>query len=179
MTVISIPFHGEHVDTRRWTSVIVGLIGAVLIIRPGWDVFHWAACLPLVMALCSALYHVTTPLLGVRDNPVKTLYFTGLMGTAILGLGMPFVWLTPKPLEWLLMAVAGMLGLGGHYLLIQAFNLGSTPFLSPFLYSYLIWAILYDYILFNHLPSIWMATGGSAIIAAGFYIYLREYRALR
>jgi drug/metabolite transporter (DMT)-like permease len=179
MTILAIPFHGERVDSRRWAAVIVGFIGAVLMIRPGWGVFQWAACLPLVMALCSALYHVTTPLLGVRDNPVKTLYYTGLLGTVTFGMGMPFVWVTPKPLEWLMMAAVGILGLSGHYLLIQAFNRGPTPLLSPFLYTYLIWAVLYDYIFFNHLPGIGMVTGGTAIIAGGIYIYFRELKSSR
>lgn len=179
MTVLAIPFHGEHVDSRRWAAVIIGFIGAVLIIRPGWGVFQWAACLPLIMALCSAVYHVTTPLLGVRDNPVKTMYYTGLLGTGLLMPGMTFVWRTPQPLEWILMAAAGILGLAGHFLLIQAFNRGPTPVLSPYLYSYLIWALLYDYILFDHLPGIGMLTGGTAIIAGGMYIYLRELKAVQ
>ena len=179
MTVLAIPFHRERVDTRCWAAVIICFIGAVLTIRPGWSVFQWAACLPLVTALCSALYHLTTPLLGVRDNPVKTLYYTGLLGTMLFGPSMPFVWLTPQPLEWLLMAAAGILGLAGHYLLIQAFNRAPTPALSPYLYFYLIWALVYDYILFDHLPGIGTVTGGTFIIAGGMYMYLRGIKAFR
>jgi drug/metabolite transporter (DMT)-like permease len=174
MTVLSIPLHGARVDARRWLAVSVGFAGALIIIRPGWGLVHWAAFLPLVVALNSALYHLTTPILGQRDNPLKTLYYTGLVGSVLMALALPWVWRRPTMGHLAVMAVIGLLGLIGHFLLISAFNRAPTPALSPFLYSYLVWAVAYDYILFQHSPDLWLLAGAAAIIGGGMYLFYKE-----
>ena len=174
MTVLSIPLHRARVDARRWLAVSVGFAGALIIIRPGWGLVHWVAFLPFIVALNSALYHLTTPILGQRENPLKTLYYTGLVGSLLMAFALPWVWRRPTLGGLAIMAVASLLGLGGHYLLIRAFNQAPTPVLSPFLYSYLVWAVAYDYILFKHPPDLWLLAGAAAIIGGGMYLFYKE-----
>jgi len=178
MTVLSIPLHKEQVDRRRWLAVVLGFGGTVVIIRPGWGMVHWAAFMPLITAFCSALYHLSTPLLGWRDNPVKTIYFTAFMGTLLLSLSLPWVWINPSVVEWLLMAGAGLLGLTGHYLMIQAFSRAPAPALAPFIYTHLVWALTYGFLLFDYVPDMCMMIGSGAIVAGGLMVYHHEARTL-
>ena len=74
ITALSVPVLGEKVGWRRWTAVIVGGVGVVLVIRPGMGVVEWGALMALLMAFCSAVFHLTTPILGRTEDPVSTLY---------------------------------------------------------------------------------------------------------
>jgi drug/metabolite transporter (DMT)-like permease len=171
ITVLSAVILGEAVGARRWIAVMAGFAGVLLVMRPGAGVAGWAAALPLGSAVCSALYHVTTPLLARTEDPANTLHFVAL----VAGLGMlpvvPFFWSPIDAGGVLVIAAIGVLGTAGHFLLIRAFQATPASTLSPFLYVYLIWATLLGWLIFSNLPSVSTIVGALVIIACGLYVY--------
>lgn len=174
ITALSYPLLGEPVGVRRWSAVVVGLLGMLIIIRPGVAAFHWALLMPLVMAIASALYHTTTPLLARSEDPTGTLYFAGLAGSAVLALALPTVWQTPDWLGWVEMIGLGALGTIGHFLLIAGFRHGEAAAVSPFLYAHLLWASALGAAFFDEVPDAWTVTGALILVCAGMYVYRRE-----
>jgi len=175
VTALSVPLLGEMVGRRRWTAVAVGFVGALIIVRPGLGVMHWAVWLLLLMALGYALYQITTRMLSSTDDPITTLFFSGLVGAAAMTLVVPFFWQNPAtPEHWLMLASLGMLGAIGHYALIRSFEFAPVAVLAPLSYTALLWNTLFGYLAFGDLPDRWTVGGASILIATGIYIIYRE-----
>ena len=104
ITAFSIPILKEQVGWRRWAAIFVGFIGALIIIRPGGGGTHWAALLPLGSAVCYAIYQILTRIASKTDSTQTSLFWTSVFGVGVTSLFVPFVWITPTPFEWLLMA---------------------------------------------------------------------------
>lgn len=178
VTILSIPFLGEKVGWRRWSAILVGFAGVLVVIRPGFGVFHWALLLPLVTATCFAIYQILTRKLGAlpSERPLAMLFYMAFAGTIALSLMMPVYWQPVDNTAWLGMVTMGGLAAIGHMLLIRALGLASAVTLSPFIYTQLIWAIIIGYALFGDIPDHWMLLGGSIIIGSGLFVFYRESR---
>jgi len=174
ITAFSIPILKEQVGWRRWAAIFVGFIGAMIIIRPGGVGTHWAALLPLGSAVCYAIYQILTRIASKTDSTQTSLFWTSVFGVGVTSLFVPFVWITPTPIEWLLMAgLGGMYGVG-HYLLIRGLEMAPASRLSPFLYTQIIWATLFGVIFFGQFPDGITIAGAAVVIASGLYIWWRE-----
>lgn len=175
VTALSVPLLREPVGIRRWSAVAIGFIGALIIVRPGLGVVHWAAFVVLAVAFAYALYQITTRMLAATDDPLTTLFYSALVGAALLTLAVPFVWQTPaEPLEIALMVAVGAIGGFGHYLLIRAHGLTPVAVLAPLTYTSLLWNTAYGYAFFGDLPDQWTVTGAAILIATGLYVLYRE-----
>ncbi|MFQ5958608.1 MAG: DMT family transporter [Alphaproteobacteria bacterium] len=159
---------------RRWSAVIVGFVGALVIIRPGLGVAHWAVVLPLVTALCLSLYQITTRLLSTIDPPRTTFLYAGLVGALVMTAAVPFVWRPPSAAAWGLMACAGLLGGVGHYCLIKAYQRTAASVLAPFTFSTMLWVTLLGFIVFGDFPDGPTIAGALIIVASGAYVFYRE-----
>jgi drug/metabolite transporter (DMT)-like permease len=167
---------GETVGARRWVAVVAGFAGVLLVVRPGSGIIGWAALLPLVSALCSALYHLTTRVLARSEDPASTLYFIALVGGAGLSLAVPFFW-TPLTLPLALgLLVVGTLGTIGHFFIIRAFQLVPASTLSPFMYVYLVWAVVLGWLVFDDLPDLATLAGALVILGSGLYVWRHSGR---
>ena len=174
VTVLSIPLLGEKVRARRWTAVGVGLIGALVILRPGLGVMHWAAILPLSMAAVFALYQIATRVLSATDKPTSTLFYSAVVGTVGTSFFGPFFWQTPSAVDFALMVAVGALGGIGHYLLILAFQQAPASLLAPLVYVQIATSALVGYVAFGDLPDRYTVGGALLIAASGIYIVYRE-----
>ncbi|MEY4435463.1 MAG: hypothetical protein RL175_418 [Pseudomonadota bacterium] len=155
----------EHVSRMRWLLVLGGLLGALLIVRPGGSVHADAAWLPLSMVLVYAAFQILTSRMAKTENLVTMHIYTGWVGTAIASVLVLGVWTTDlTPFQWLLMVVVGFAGTLGHYLLIVAFSRAPASSVSPFLYSSIAFATLAGWLVFSHIPDKW-ATMGILLIA--------------
>lgn len=171
ITVLSGIVLGETIGVRRWLAVVAGFAGVLLVMRPGSGALGWAAVLPLVAAGCSALYHVTTPLLARTEDPAKTLHFMALVAGVGLLPVVPFFWTPFDGVAVIGIVAIGVLGTAGHFLLIRAFQSAPASTLSPFLYVYLVWATILGWLIFSDLPSVATIAGALVIIASGLYVY--------
>ncbi|MCG8360219.1 MAG: DMT family transporter [Kiloniellales bacterium] len=166
---------GERVGFPRWLAIAGGFGGVLIVIRPDVEM-HWAAVLPMLMALAWALYQIATRALAATDRAPTTLFFTGLCGVAVLTPATPLFWSELSLLEWALLGAAGLTGLGGHFLLIKAYAMAPAAVLAPFAYVQIVWAAILGWIVFGEVPDGGTIAGGAIVIASGLIILRMESR---
>lgn len=171
---LAVPMLGEKAGPRRWASVVCGLLGALVIIRPGFGLLHWAAIYPVLAAICYGSYQVLTRYLAPHDRPLTSLAYSAIGGAIIASFIAPMNWVTPQPVDWLWLAGLGLVGAMGQYAVVRAWSAAPASVLSPFNYTNLLWAVFYGYLLFNQLPDLWTVTGATIIVASGLYVMHRE-----
>ena len=170
IVALSGPILGERVSVKRWVAVLVGMVGASLVVRPGSDVFHWASLLTLLGAFFFALFNIATRVLGGFDRPLTTVLYTFVVSTALVSLAMPFVWVAPTAPQWLLFAATGLLGFAAHFSLARSLVLADASVVAPLHYVRLVWAIGIGLAIFGHVPDAWTLAGGGVIVASGLYV---------
>ena len=174
ITALSVPILKEHVDIHRWSAVAIGLVGVIIIIRPGGDLWHLASVMPLLGALFFALFQIITRLLAATERTHTTLFYTGLGGLAWSSLIVPFVWVTPSITHIFVFLSTGAMGAVAHLCMISAFDRAEASLLAPYNYTKLIWVSVLGYLIFNDVPSLDMWIGAIIIVSAGFYVLYRE-----
>jgi drug/metabolite transporter (DMT)-like permease len=175
IVALSGPILGERVGAARWMAVAVGMLGALLVVRPGSDVFAWASLLTLLGAFFFALFNIATRMLGGIDRPLTTVLYTFVVSTTLVSLAMPVVWVTPTAPQWLLFAVSGLLGFVAHFSMARSLTLADASAVAPLHYVRLLWAIAIGVIVFGELPGPWTLAGGALIVASGIYVVGRKH----
>jgi drug/metabolite transporter (DMT)-like permease len=164
----------EAVSPLRWTLVVGGFIGALIVIRPGSGLVGWAALLPMAAAVCNAAFQIMTSRFAPHEDPFTTNFYTGATGMAIAtpillaSVADPIDTLmaAPAPQIGALMAVAA-LGTTGHLLLIMALGKAPASTLMPFQYVQLAVAALAGYVAFGAVPDAWGWLGMAIIAVCG------------
>lgn len=180
IAALSGPVLGEHVGWRRWSAIGIGLVGVLVVLRPGFRVFAPEALVPFVAALMFALYGLLTRRAARTDSAETSFFYTGVAGAAAITLVGPFFW---DPMEgwvdWAWMATLCLTGVTGHFLLIKTYEVAEASLVQPFSYFQLVFITLIALGVFNeHLDPL-TAAGGGLILAAGVYTILRTARAPR
>jgi drug/metabolite transporter (DMT)-like permease len=179
VTALSVPLLKEQVGWRRWLAVIVGFIGALIIIRPGFDM-RWAALLFLASACCSTFYAIFTRYLSNYDNPATAATVAAAVGVIAITPAVPFFWETPQGiLSIFLFFLVGILAGAGHFLLTSAYRYAEASTLAPFSYVHLLGAAVIGFFIFDHFPDLWTCVGASIIVTAGLYVAHRERLKIR
>ena len=168
ITIVAAMAMGERVPPLRWALVAGGFSGAMLVVRPGADDFHWAMLLPLVLVAISAAFNLLTSRLAQSDDPGTMHFYTGVVSALIASAALPFSWETPQNgLLWALLLLMGLLGTLGHYLLILGYGRASAGTLTPYLYCQIAFATLAGWFVFSHAPDRWTVLGIVVIAACG------------
>ena len=179
IVALSGPLLGERIDLGRWLAVVAGMAGALIVVRPGAAVFHWASLLPLVGAFFFALFNVATRLLRSADSTLTTLIHTFGIGSVLMTLMLPAVWIAPTPAECLVFAATGVLGFAAHFSIVRSLEVADASTVAPLNYVRLVWAIGIGFAVFGDLPGAATLAGGAIIVASGLYVVYREARAAR
>ena len=158
---------GEQVSVARWVAVGAGFAGVLVIIRPGSGLFGWAAMIPLVMACAYAAFQILTRKFAGADDSLTTLFYSGLVGMLASTLMLPWVWVMPPAVDWPVLVSLGLVGAGGHYLLILAFRRADASVLAPITYAQLAFATLLGATFLSNLPDGWSFVGMGIVGAAG------------
>ena len=176
VTILSIPLLKERVGWRRWTAVLVGFAGVLIVFRPISEPVHWAMLLPLITAFCFALYQILTRKVSYdsRETAFMMLFYLAWVGTAVMTAIVPAYWQAVAPADWAWMVGMGALGATGHLILIRALTITPASLLSPFIYSQIVWALGIGYVWFDDVPNAWMLIGCTVIVASGLYVFYRE-----
>ncbi len=174
VALLSVPLLGERIGPRRWTAIMIGFLGVLVVVRPGLGLMHWAAGLSLLTAIGAALYQITTRKLAGVDPAATTQFYTALVGTLAITPLVPFTWQAPDLTGVLLMALLGALGGFGHWLLILAHRMAPAPILAPFNYTQIAPMVLLGFLVFGDLPDVWTVTGAGVVLASGLYLLYRE-----
>jgi drug/metabolite transporter (DMT)-like permease len=175
VAVLGGPLLGEWVKWRRWTAIIVGFCGVLLVAQPFSGGIHPAALLSLAGAACYAIYSVSTRILSRSDSDETTNFYSNLVGVVATSIAVPFIWTSQSdPTIILLMCSMGLFSGFGHYLLIVAHRLAPASVLAPFIYTEIVWMIALGFLVFGDTPNHWTLAGVAIVIASGIYLLYRE-----
>ena len=171
-------FLREQIGPRRLIGIIVSLLGALLIIRPGTGVFSIYALLPLGAAIFYSTYSLATRFVGTDESPWTSLFYSAIFGAICYSIYIAFHWNPMSNNAILLTIIIGLFGTAGHICLIRALTLGEASLVAPFIYTNLLFTTIWGFVLFSNLPDFWTIVGALIIVAAGIYVWARD-RAVR
>ena len=175
-TALSTIILGENVGIKRWSAVIVGFTGSLVVIRPGLIELNLATFAALGTGFFYGVYLIITRKLHTVDNPLLTLLITGVVGAIISTLFVPIIWINLSQSQWLWLALMGIFACLGHLLLIYSLRYADASKLAPFGYFEIVTTIILGYYFFQDFPDIWTFTGLLIIISSGVYVFNREIK---
>ena len=174
VTALSIVFLGERVGVRRWIATALGLIGVLIILRPGTGAFHAAAFFPIVSALAWACTLIMTRMMSGREHALTTMTWSSIAGVCILSALVPFAWVAPSWRDILFGVLIGVASTAGQWIVVLAFRYADASVLAPFSYTQLLWVSILGFVIFGELPDILTVTGAVFIVGSGLYTAHRE-----
>ena len=133
--------------------------------------------MPLIGAVCFALYQITTRMLTATEKTHSILFYTALTGAVWSSIAVMFFWRTPQLTHWGVFFGTGVLGAAAHLCLVNALRLAEASLIAPFNYTKLLWVSILGYLLFDDTPTVNTLLGSIVIIVAGLYVLYRESHA--
>ncbi len=173
VSIFSIPLLGERMGARHWMGLAAGFCGALIILRPGFGILQSVAVLPLSASCCYALYQICTRKVAAVDTAMTSLLWTPVIGFVVLSFFVYPDWVTPDAAGWGLLVAIGTISGTSQYCLIRAVQVAPVSAVAPYLYSGLIWATAFGYMLFDEFPDAWTFVGAGLIVIAGLIILHR------
>lgn len=167
----------DHVGPWRWTAVLLGFIGVLIITQPGREPINLlGGALGLASGLLVAIISFQIRDLGRTEEPIRVVFYFALFGSALMALSLPFYMTAHTAYQWLLLIGCGLTGLIGQLFLTASLRHGAVASVIVMDYLALIWATLYGWVFWDHLPSAATWLGAPLIIAAGILITWREHK---
>ena len=174
VTALSVPMLGEKVGIRRWSAVVVGFVGVLIMLRPDTGVFASASSIALVATVLYALGQIFVRDLTKTETTTCIVFYVTLTTTVVSALAMPFLWVTPSWRDAPLLAAVGILGGMAQLAFTRAFRLAPAAIVSPFDYSGLLYASMIGYYVWGDVPTATFLVGAAIVMASGLYILYRE-----
>ncbi|MDB5665310.1 DMT family transporter [Cypionkella sp.] len=195
ITLLSVLFLGERVSVTAWAAVVLGFIGVVIMVRPGSDLFDWAAILPILSGLTYAISMITARKMGGTETAAALAFWSTIVflsGAGLMALyyhdgshtntshaSLAFLtrgWITPTPRDLALMMTCGVVAAMGLWLLTQAYRIAAASTVAPFEYLGLIWSVLWGWLFWRDWPDAQGWLGIGIIAGAGLFVLLQESR---
>ncbi len=174
IAVASVLVLKERFGMHRWLAIVAGYVGVAIAINPSFEEFSIGYLLALVGSLSYAVLFISGKIMAKTESTTSLVfYFNAGLGIVAL-CALPFVW---QPLEftlWVLIFGVAMLALVGHLAITQAFSSREASVLAPIEYTSLLWAIVFDYMLWSHSPNSHILWGGAVVVVSGLYFLHRE-----
>jgi drug/metabolite transporter (DMT)-like permease len=186
ITVLSVIVLHEKVSARRWLAVVAGFAGVLIMVRPGGDLFDWAALLPVFCGFAYAASMILARTMGSRDTAAAMAFWGNLALSAYYGTGqhagdshpsLAFLtrgWATPTGFDLFLMCACGAIAAIGLTLLTHAYAISQSSVVAPFEFTFALWGILWGWLFWSDLPDALGWLGIAIIIAAGVYVLRAE-----
>lgn len=175
VAVLGVHLLGERLDRGRWIAIVVGFVGVVIILQPGSRGFHPAMLVSVFQTGMYAFFILLTRRLASIDRPESTNFLSALGSTIVIAPFGVMVWQMPaSALEWLVVAITGIAGGLGHYLLAVAHRFAPASTLSPFIYQQILYMSLLGYLVFDDVPRSAVVVGAIVVVSSGLYLLLRE-----
>jgi len=174
LTVLSIPLLGEQVGIYRWSAVVVGFVGVLIMVQPGPGLLHSGALLPLANALINACVTIAIRRMTLTESSTTLVFYqtlvTGIIGLALL----PFFWVTPDLFDLALFSATGLLSGIAQFWWMQGCRFVPAAVAAPFSYTSMIWSLALGYLVWSDVPTAAVLAGAVIVIASGLYILYRE-----
>ncbi|GAB4361026.1 MAG: DMT family transporter [Oricola sp.] len=176
ITALSVPLLGETVRARRWAAVVVGLVGVLIVLRPGLTAFSPGHIAALAAALASSLATIIVRKIGSEERSAVLIVYPMLVSMVIMGGALPLVYHPVELPALALMAAVGLLSVIAQLCTIAAYRYAPAAVVAPTQYSQILWATGYGAVFFAERPDAMVALGAGIVIASGIYIVWRESR---
>jgi drug/metabolite transporter (DMT)-like permease len=171
---LAVPILGDTIGPRRIVAVLLGLLGVLIIVRPGFQAVSWPMLVALAGAAMWAAYQIMVRLCARTDRGDTMWVWNACVGLAASSIVGPFVWVPPDLFAWGLLIAIALLGAGAHIAMIKALTLAEPVLLQPFSYTLFVWAVIVGYVMFGEVPDRFAVVGAGLIIASGLYAWHRE-----
>ena len=173
-TLLSIPILKEVIGWKRFTAILFGFLGVLLILRPGSGIFSLYMFLPVCSAFAFAIYAILTRYVSKMDSPETSFFWTGLVGIiAMTGVGVWF-WEQPNAIDWLWILLLCIFSTLGHFLLIKSYDLAAVSIVQPFSYFHLIFISFTGFLMFGEPLTLNIILGSIIVICAGIFTLKRQ-----
>ncbi|MEO1537991.1 MAG: DMT family transporter [Pseudomonadota bacterium] len=177
ITALAGPFLGERVGWRRWSAVLAGFVGMLIILAPGVGTFDPLALIPVGSAFLFALYGLATRYAARQDSTATSFFWTGIAGAVVMtAVGLP-AWEAMSAPDWGWMLTLCITGVLGHWLLIKCYELAEASVLQPFAFFHQVFAALVGILIFAEALRANVLFGAAIILAAGLFALWRAARA--
>lgn len=174
LVVFAVLFLGEMVRWRRWSAIVIGFVGVLIVARPAVD----AVTIPLMVLVfstaCHASAHVFLKKASGVDSPPTVVFYYLVISTLVGAVPTALYWTTPDLTQFMWLALTGILYLMGQGMIALAFRAGEATAIMPFDYARLLYGILFDIVLFSLYPDSWTIVGASVIIGSTLYVARRQ-----
>jgi len=174
VAALSGPILGEKVGWRCWTAILIGFVGVLIILQPGFAVFSPWALVPLLSATMFAVYGLLTRYVARGDSASVSFFWTGTAGAAAMTLAGIWFWEPMTPADWGWMLALCLTAITSHWLLIKAFAVAEASAIQPFAYLQLVWASGIGLFLFDESLRTNVAIGAGLVVAAGIFALWRQ-----
>jgi drug/metabolite transporter (DMT)-like permease len=174
LTALSWPLLGERIGWRRWSAVVVGFAGVMVVMQPGTEAMHPAALLPVGAALLYTFFNITTRILSRTEASHTLIVYSNIAYCVGTGIVLPFVWIAPAGADVALLLVLGAAAVAAQYFHVTALRFTQISVLAPFEYTALFWAALLGFAVWSEVPEPHVWIGIAIIVGSGLYIIYRE-----
>lgn len=176
IVVFSAVFLKEKVGRWRWSAVVLGFAGVLVMIRPGTSMLDWPVILALLSSVFYALWMLTTRTMAEDESSLGMLFYAAVFFVVAGGVLAPFEWVTPSGDDLLVMCGLAIVAMAGLLMLIHSYRLAQASILASFDYTSMIWAVLLGWLVWEELPGPWVVGGTCLVVVAGLIIVQREAR---
>lgn len=176
ITALSVPLLGETVRARRWAAVVIGLIGVLIVLRPGMTAFSPGHLAALCSACAAATATIIVRKIGGEERSAVLILYPMLTSMVVMGASLPWTYVPVELPSLGLMAAVGLLSVIAQFCSITAYRFAPAAVVAPTQYSQILWATLYGVVFFAEKPDTMVAIGASIIIGSGIFIVWRESR---
>ncbi len=176
ITALSVPLLGERVGIHRWSAVIIGFLGVLIMMQPGKGPLEWGAVVALAGAFCSTFVNLTMRKLGATETAASTTFMYTGMSTVVFTVSLAFAWVTPTLVDFLILASLGLGGGVAQYWYTMSLRYAPSALIAPLGYTSLIWMTAAGLVFWDEVPTATTMIGAAIICASGLYILYREAR---
>lgn len=176
ITALSMPLLGERVGAWRWSAVLVGFVGVLIMVRPRGEDFNSAAWVAVLGTLFYALAVIVVRRISRTETSGAIVFYNLMMAICLSGLATAFHWVPPTPLDWGFFLLIGSLGGMAQICITNAFRFGELSVVAPLEYLTILMATGLGYLIWGDLPDGWVWLGTAVVVASGLVILHRETR---
>ncbi|MFT5893859.1 MAG: drug/metabolite transporter (DMT)-like permease [bacterium] len=174
ITLLAIPILGERIRAIRWFAILLGLVGVLIVLRPGSDSLTLDHLAAVIAAACVACNSIVTRKIGSREHSFTLIMYPMLTSVVITGIATAFVYVPMAGEVLLKLCSIGVLGVIGQTLMIQAYRSSEAQFVAPMQYSQMLWALIYGALIFNESVDRTVLLGSAVIVCSGLLFIWRE-----
>jgi drug/metabolite transporter (DMT)-like permease len=176
ITALSVPILGERVGIHRWSAVLIGFGGVVVMMEPGQGPIEWGVVVALAGAFCSTFVSITMRKLGSTETAASTAFIYTFMSMVVFAVTLVFSWTTPSLVDFLILAGLGVGGGIAQFWFTTSLRYAPSALIAPLGYSSLIWMTAAGFFFWDEVPTGTTMIGAAIICLSGLYILYREAR---